>query len=389
MASRSTTLSEVNVAQLAEQFGSSLVVEEDWIQIPRRALSSSDEDDIVSIPRNHNSLATLRYLGLSKEAASATWQRYHTSFLYNTDDIINFAKGTVRSGRDTDAVEDNEWIAAMRTMGASKELRTRIMIPEYQNIRLIKTPMAWVLQTMKERWLELMNMDNYVLGRSKSMDDEADDKKHLTVECVVQERTAEADEIHLFKGGAYARLVEAFQGEDLPGPRYVTLSIASLPPTDFSQGELSTYWTKDLELAEKFAGYAKARVAAAHASGILHMIVSKTIIQSAVQFRETSNWQEFVFVNSLRLPVPNHLAYLDNAEALIGPMVCESRRQILRRHLNGATYTSMQAFKLVGGAKAMQIAFRGRKIHDRLNVEARLWLEEWVEPTALQKKGTE
>ena len=49
----------------------------------------------------------------------------------------------------------------------------------------------------------------------------------------------------------------------------------------------------------------------------------------------------------------------------------------------------MQAFELVGGAKAMQIAFRGRKIHDRLKVEARLWLEVWVEPTALQKKGTE
>ncbi len=152
MASRSTTLSEENVADLLEQYGSSLVIEDEWIRIPRRAFSSSGEDDIVAIPRYLNSLATLRFLGLSKDAANATWERYQSSSLYEVDDIINFAKATVRAGHDTDLVDDNDWIAAMRTMGASEDLRTRIMTPGHQDIRMMKTPMAWVLQTMKERY---------------------------------------------------------------------------------------------------------------------------------------------------------------------------------------------------------------------------------------------
>ena len=152
MASRSTTLSEVNVAYLTEEFGSFLIIEDEWIRFPRRALGFSDEDDMITIPRNRNSLATLRFLGLSKEAAHATWERYQTSVLFDVDDIINFAKAKVRAGQDTDSVDDTEWIAAMRTMGASKDLRTRIMTPGHEDIRMLKTPMAWVVQTMKERY---------------------------------------------------------------------------------------------------------------------------------------------------------------------------------------------------------------------------------------------
>ena len=291
------------------------------------------------------------------------------------------------------------------------------------------------------RWVDLENMDTYVLGRGKvrgasmfvtlearqgnrekgiggkgsssmSIDDEADDKKHLAVETVVQKRIAGADEIHLYKGGAYARMLKAFRAEDIPGPRYTTLDLASQPPTDFSQAPDLTYWTKHLELAEKFARYAQNRNASAHSTGILHMIVSKAIIESAVQFRETAHWQEFVFTKSIKGAIPGtsfshstlsslcvtnadselyigHLAYLKRAEVLLGSMACESRDQVLRRYRNGEKYTTMQPFKLASGAKAMQVSFKGEKLHDRLDVEARLWLEEHVEPAALQKKGAE
>ena len=36
---------------------------------------------------------------------------------------------------------------------------------------------------------------------------------------------------------------------------------------------------------------------------------------------------------------------------------------------------------------ATQIAFKGERIHDQLNAEGRMWLEEWMQPAALQKKG--
>ena len=258
-----------------------------------------------------------------------------------------------------------------------------------------------------------------VLSRSATLEARQGNKEgHLVIESVVQDRTAKADEIHVFKGGAYGRLMKAFRKEKLPaqklpGPRFHTLNVASLPPTHFSQGRESTYWTKHLELAEKFARYAQIRDASVRC-GMLHMIVPKSIIESAVQFRETAHWQEFVFVNSLEMPVPGksfsktcstlsaprvinadsesyivHLAYLKHADVLIGPMVYESRDQILRRTLNGDDFTTMQATKLASGQKAMQISFKGEKMHDRLNVEARLWLEELVAPKSPQKKSIE
>ena len=66
MSTRSTVLSEETVADLGELFGPIVFIERDWIHISRRALNSSEEDGSITIPRELNSLATLRFLGLSK-----------------------------------------------------------------------------------------------------------------------------------------------------------------------------------------------------------------------------------------------------------------------------------------------------------------------------------
>lgn len=149
--SRLTVFTEDSITDLEEQFGSSLSISGEWIQIPRRAFSSADDNEIITIPRELNSKATLRFLGLSKAATDETWSRYAKFLEQRDDDIFNFAKATVRGGQDTASIDNEDWIIAMRTMGVRKVLRNRIMTPGFESIRLIKTPQAWVLQTFKER----------------------------------------------------------------------------------------------------------------------------------------------------------------------------------------------------------------------------------------------
>ena len=152
MSTRSTTvLTEESVADLSKRFGSTVSTEPGWIAIPRRALTSSEEDGSFVVPRDLNSIATLRFLGLSKLAADRTWNRYNEFLDTRYDDILDFALGTVKSGDDTISVDDEDWIEAMKSMGIGKDLRRRILTPSYKSIRITKTPQEWILQTITER----------------------------------------------------------------------------------------------------------------------------------------------------------------------------------------------------------------------------------------------
>ena len=107
--SRSTVLTEDSVSELGERIGKSLSIQGEWINVPRRALGSSEDDEIIAIPRELNSIATLRFLGLSKDSANQTWSRY-SRFLQTggDDDIISFALATVNGGQDTASTENDD-----------------------------------------------------------------------------------------------------------------------------------------------------------------------------------------------------------------------------------------------------------------------------------------
>lgn len=77
------------------------------------------------------------------------------------------------------------------------------------------------------------------------------------------------------------------------------------------------------------------------------------------------------------------------AQVLIGSVLDKPRDWVLKRHRAGDTFSILEAQKLASKQAATQIAFKGVQIHERLNTEARMWLEEWTGPTALQKKSAE
>lgn len=182
----------------------------------------------------------------------------------------------------------------------------------------------------QSRWSALESFDNIVLGRqkasrfvslqertankekgkegqassSKTEVDEAGEDERLAVQTAVQDRIAKVDEVELFKGGDYEGMLKGFRPEDIPGPRNNILRLRSMPPTDFSQTANDTYWAKTLELADLYAAYHQARNGNDVRRGILHMIIPKAIIESAVEFKTQDHWREYVWLNCLEAETP-------------------------------------------------------------------------------------
>ena len=85
----------------------------------------------------------------------------------------------------------------------------------------------------------------------------------------------------------------------------------------------------------------------------------------------------------------DYLAYLKSGEALVGPILCEARAGVVRKFEAGDHWSCLDADKLMSGSKAMQIMFKGEKIHAQLDSEARLWLDLWTNEKAPQKKSAD
>lgn len=244
--------------------------------------------------------------------------------------------------------------------------------------------------------------------------EENEEDPRLNIQTAVQDRDVKVDEIELFKGGGYERMMKAFIPENVPGPRYDIRALGSEAPTDFSRSSDDTYWSKTLELADHYAEYHQIRHGNDTSTGMLHMIIPKAMIEAAVDFKNQDHWREYVWLNSIRAEIPGtffsgliflqggslsfktsfvtslplwmsnvdhetcvgHLAYLVRAQALIGSVLDRPRERIVERHNAGDTFSILQAMKLASGQSAVQIAFKGAQIHQRLNTEARMWLEE-------------
>lgn len=184
----------------------------------------------------------------------------------------------------------------------------------------------------RNRWAALESLDNTVLGQkskkatkfvsleertankgkgkegkgspSRNRDEETEKDEPLAIEAVVQDRNAKADEVELFKVGGYERMKKAFRPENVPGPRYNTSALRSTALTDFSQSSDDTYWATNLELAEFFARYHQARNGTDIRAGMLHIIIPKPILESAVHFKTQEHWREFVWLNCIQGEIP-------------------------------------------------------------------------------------
>lgn len=150
--SSTSVLTEDSLLRLSELGYAESAAKAGFIKLLVTSYSSSSEDGTAttSVPTHTDSIAALRFIGLSKAASQAAYQRFCNAE-DDAADVIDFAIGTAMNGYDAFGDDDAEWVEAMRSMGVNKVLAGRIMTPGFESLRRSKTAREWVLITMQQR----------------------------------------------------------------------------------------------------------------------------------------------------------------------------------------------------------------------------------------------
>lgn len=121
---------------------------------------------MIAIPDELESIQTLVFMGFSRSAAEATYERFRWIQREHPDEeLLAIAKGTVRSGQD--AIDDEEnWDEAMQSMGMDVALRTRILSPEFHAICRTETAMFWVVETITDSYDFLLSLNETISYRT-------------------------------------------------------------------------------------------------------------------------------------------------------------------------------------------------------------------------------
>ncbi|KAK4696811.1 hypothetical protein P7C71_g1170, partial [Lecanoromycetidae sp. Uapishka_2] len=413
----SSVITENSLSRLSELGFSSPEPKDGYISLLCRSYSSSIEDDTASldVPQYLDSEQSLRFIGLSKRASVIAYEQFCASE-DPAAEIVEFAKGHVMRGNDAWGEHDDEWFKAMRMMGVSKVLRARIMTPGFESLRRSKTAREWTLLTMQQRYEFLLTLEDklhktsfvpleerlritqaapsskkstpsskQVASASKQAASSSKQatlsSKQSTPNAIVKNATADqtiaVGETLLMKAGAITRLEKAFRSEGIPGSFYMIQRLFSTPPTDFSKSPATYYFTKQQELANEFAMFARARLGEAEVHvGVLYLVVPNELLAEA-DMLHGEEWNQYVWHNRLEAETPEHLGQYDRSKILIGPMVRKSNPQISRLHQEGNDWTCLEAYRLRSSEAATQHVFKGEEFIQRVNQNCRAWLVEW------------
>lgn len=411
-------LSQSSLSKLATS-GSDIEVYGGWRYIHSKhymSESSSSSDNIVAIPDELESVQTLKFLGFTENAADLTFKRFQRAqSKWQDEEIISYAKGTVRAGND--AVDDTDnWDEAMRSMGIDEQLRGRILDPRYANIRRTETAMHWVIDTITDLY-EFLTSFNANMKRAEmlsgplwnivgkmtrgaspaassttlmvqpqSKTKEKGSKPQGGLESPVsttigertvpadEERIVQADETTLLKGGSLSRLNGAINYRRENTPVVSLNEIPSVPPTDFSGDKLYWYFTKQKTVAELYANWASQRLGGERVEiGILTVIIPNILLENAVEIY-SNTLKEFVWTNRLNLHMPDYLLHFAESEVLVGPIISAPTTRIARMFDRGEDWTNLEPLRLSSGDSATQWCIQSRELILEMNQRARCWV---------------
>jgi hypothetical protein len=136
--------------------------------------ASNSEEMYATIPDRFISRATLEHIGFNETRAASLWELWanshteylnadpddlhvHMSFLEHATDSLG--EDFVYPGADASGEDDQKWFDCMTAWGIATNRQEVIMDPEFRQLRLaIDSCLHWVLDTLGERYLDLMRI---------------------------------------------------------------------------------------------------------------------------------------------------------------------------------------------------------------------------------------
>ncbi len=141
------------------------------------------QDNFACIPHHEESLATLRYLGFTKEKAAEIWNEWTNIPSRDRNDFFEHATNHLYDRQDhTDALDDSDdWRAVMDHYGLRKEIQETILNPRFKDIRFTESARDWIFDTMRLRFRTLKYAQFASRARARRLKNTPDSASHSSI----------------------------------------------------------------------------------------------------------------------------------------------------------------------------------------------------------------
>ena len=373
--------------------------------------SSDDSDKTVEIPELLESRETLELLEFDPSAADVILENWHHHLAHHVEGMpdpsfLGCIKAYIRRGNDA-FDEDDDWYAAMTSMGVTRAQQERIMHPDFATIRLGQSAMGWVIETVQDRyhWLESLDSNITSAARRPGQGSTASGPSSTSAARVVtpsgppsaairppplgvfqipanqpqsaaaaSEPTLKPGQRFLYKGGSKVRLREALPAFADGNP--MLDSLRTFGNADFSI-DVGWYFTKQRDTAELYARYALERGGRAEEAAILTIAIDNELLEAQVPV-EGDLWRQYVWSKRLHNKVapPDAVTYLDDAPLLVGPILCMANEAVTKLWRAGESCDCLRPAKFQNSnTTRSQHAVKDRATIQEWNRHATVWLE--------------
>ena len=342
--------------------------DEEHYHIPLQISQSSSamQNAFVTIPEALISRETLTHVGLSASKGDEIWGQW-TDWPadgprreIDADDgglqvsFPDFIIGRVTRGNKPDTIgeSDTEWRECLDTCGIASDTQAAIMDPNFTFLRLSRSCLDWVRDTIEMRYAGLQDIQRASRQREMKLQREAsrpgsstggivdagrEDGGRRSISGLQQQsmagmsvdlwgsaRAAAARNAPgytvLYKGIDQGRIGSLF-GED--GTLSDIDTLLSSPPSDFSSRSPLFYFTPDVKVAEYYAAYAKRRT---NCESVVMVVLSipnaaiESLTEPEIQRLHwpSSTWKQMIWHCCNRKKLPPHLRVFKDTILIIG-----------------------------------------------------------------------
>jgi hypothetical protein len=145
------------------------------IRVPKAVVSHRQDEllwhEFEDIPEIRESIATLRVVGFTEQAASAILHRWWFVSVTNPDREIKFfdcMTGHIHAYPDDAWALREDWNGVLKGISIRKGTRERILDPEFTSIRLTNTAKGWAVDTIEIRWRRVCDNESHGEGKAVS-----------------------------------------------------------------------------------------------------------------------------------------------------------------------------------------------------------------------------